>query len=147
MTIDGNFFWKVFTATVASFGVVMSFWELIKKAKRNTKEAKGDILLKEKREEAIDLMIDNFDLVDYRKSADEQKEIAQKTDLMQNGMLALLRFRVNRLCIHIKEQGFMTIDEKLDLEDLYKAYENLGGNSRTHEMYAYTMSTYKVVDK
>lgn len=73
------------------------------------------------------------------KEIQAQKEMAQKESkeqaLMKYGVLALLRFRVNRLCALIKEQKYMTIDQKLDLIDLYKAYEALGGNSRTHILY------------
>ena len=65
-------------------------------------------------------------------------------DLIKQGVLALLRFRVNRLCVAIKQKGYMTIDEKLDLVDIYKSYELLGGNSRTHLIYEETMKNYKV---
>lgn len=79
-----------------------------------------------------------------------QKEAAKKEsdeqELIKFGMLAILRFRVNRLCSVIKEQGFMTLDEKIDLDDLYTAYEKLGGNSRTHELYEYTIRNYSIKD-
>lgn len=65
-------------------------------------------------------------------------------DLIKQGVLALLRFRVNRLCVTIKNKGYMTIDEKLDLVDIYKSYELLGGNSRTHLIYEETMKNYKL---
>lgn len=65
-------------------------------------------------------------------------------DLIKQGVLALLRFRVNRLCVSIKNKGYMTIDEKLDLDDIYKSYELLGGNSRTHLIYEETMKNYEL---
>ena len=65
-------------------------------------------------------------------------------DLIKQGVLALLRFRVNRLCVSIKNKGYMTIDEKLDLDDIYKSYELLGGNSRTHLIYEETVKKYQV---
>lgn len=68
-------------------------------------------------------------------------------DLIKQGVLALLRFRVNRLCVLIKQKGYMTIDEKLDLVDIYKSYELLGGNSRTHLIYEETMKNYKVKEE
>lgn len=68
-------------------------------------------------------------------------------DLIKQGVLALLRFRVNRLCVAIKQKGYMTIDEKLDLVDIYKSYELLGGNSRTHLIYEETMKNYKVKEE
>lgn len=68
-------------------------------------------------------------------------------DLIKQGVLALLRFRVNRLCVTIKNKGYMTIDEKLDLVDIYQSYELLGGNSRTHLIYEETMKNYKVKEE
>ena len=68
-------------------------------------------------------------------------------DLIKQGVLALLRFRVNRLCATIKKKGYMTIDEKLDLIDLYKSYEMLGGNSRTHLVYEDVMQKYEVKEE
>ena len=65
-------------------------------------------------------------------------------DLIKQGVLALLRFRVNRLCMAIKQKGYMTIDEKLDLDDIYKSYELLGGNSRTHLIYEETLKKYEL---
>lgn len=136
--IDLHFFWKIFTSIVASFGIIMTFWNLVKQLKKNTKEAKAEMKKREKREEALNTLADNIEiLLQYPKSAEEQ-------ELMKFGMLAILRFRVNRLCSVIKEQGFMTIDEKIDLDDLYTAYETLGGNSRTHELYEYTIKNYKI---
>ena len=65
-------------------------------------------------------------------------------DLIKQWVLALLRFRVNRLCVSIKNKGYMTIDEKLDLDDIYKSYELLGGNSRTHLIYEETLKKYEL---
>ena len=65
-------------------------------------------------------------------------------DLIKQGVLALLRFRVNRLCMAIKQKGYMTFDEKLDLDDIYKSYELLGGNSRTHLIYEETLKKYEL---
>lgn len=93
------------------------------------------------------------DSIEFKKKIQEQeleekkKAALKETEeqaLIKDGMLALLRFRVNRICFHIKEQGFMTLDEKIDLDDLYKTYENLGGNSRAHELYEYTIKNYDV---
>lgn len=65
-------------------------------------------------------------------------------DFIKQGVLALLRFRVNRLCMAIKQKGYMTIDEKLELDDIYKSYELLGGNSRTHLIYEETLKKYEL---
>ena len=145
MQIDLEYFWKIFTSIVASFGIIMTAWGLIKQFKKNTSEAREERRKKEKRAEALNKIAENVEIFeDYVRSSAEQKKIVDKIDLIQDGTLAMLRFRVNKLCSSIKEQGFMTIDEKLDLEDLYSAYARLGGNSRTHEMYEYTINNYKV---
>lgn len=136
--IDITYFWKVFTSMVASLGVVMTFWGLLKKIKENTAEAKEELRKKEKRQDALNTLADNINILyEYEQQSRDQ-------ELIKHGMLAILRSRVNRLCTVIKEQGFMTIDEKIDLEDLYSAYEALGGNSRTHELYEFTVKNFPV---
>ena len=75
----------------------------------------------------------------YKKSVEIRQQALNceraEQELLKQGMLSLLRFRVHRLCTHISTQGFMTIDEKNDLVDLYESYKSLGGNSRTQIMY------------
>lgn len=87
-------------------------------------------------------------LMTYRKSVDSKEAQVQKESdeqlLIKQGMLALLRFRINRMCFKIKAQGYMTIDEKIDIQDLYTAYASLGGNSRTHLIYEEIMKKYEV---
>lgn len=90
-------------------------------------------------------------LMTYRQSVEAKEAQVQKESdeqlLIKQGMLALLRFRINRMCVKIKDQGYMTIDEKLDLQDLYTAYASLGGNSRTHLVYEEVLKKYEVKDK
>ncbi|MFM1580737.1 hypothetical protein ABGF48_00785 [Helcococcus bovis] len=69
---------------------------------------------------------------------------SKEQELIKQGMLALLRFRINRLIDCIIEEGKMTLNERLDLDDLYKAYEALGGNSRTHQRYVDCMKRYQI---
>lgn len=80
--------------------------------------------------------------IELRQEALEYERIEQ--GLLKEGILSLLRYRINRLCIHIASQGYMTIDEKNDLVDLFKAYSKLGGNSRTAIMYDNVMDTFDV---
>lgn len=138
MNIDFQYFWKLFTSMATSLAILVAFWEGLKKLKGNTAEARAELKRKEKRQEALDELADNITVfTDYKRSSEEQ-------ELIKVGMLAILRFRANRLCVVIKEQGFMTIDEKIDLEDLYSAYSSLGGNSRTHELFEYTIKEYPI---
>ncbi|WP_124058486.1 hypothetical protein [Vaginisenegalia massiliensis] len=62
-------------------------------------------------------------------------EESTEQDLIKQGVLSLLRFRINRICKIVKENGEMTLDEKQDLDDMMKAYANLGGNGRTKMLY------------
>lgn len=52
-------------------------------------------------------------------------------ELIKQGVVSLLRFRINRLCATIEKNGEITIDCKLDLEDMYKVYKLLNQNGRT----------------
>lgn len=86
----------------------------------------------------------------YKKSITDKKEAmhkeSQEQQMMKEGLLALLRFRVNRLATIIKDKGYMTSDESYDFQDLYKAYEMLGGNSRTHMVYEDIMKRFEIRD-
>lgn len=70
---------------------------------------------------------------------EEQKQI-------KKGLLSLLRFRINRLYVHIKEQQFITLDEEFDLDDLYNAYSALGGNGETKRRFELIKEHYEVKD-
>lgn len=71
----------------------------------------------------------------YKKSIELKQEAIknerEEQALIKMALLSLLRFRINRLCTHIANQGYMTIDERHDLTDLFDSYKALGGNSRT----------------
>lgn len=86
----------------------------------------------------------------YKQSLAIKKEAMHKESeeqqMMKEGLLALLRFRVNRLATIIKDKGYMTSDESYDFQDLYKAYEMLGGNSRTHMVYEDIMKRFEIRD-
>lgn len=72
---------------------------------------------------------------------------SKEQELIKQGMLALLRFRVNRLIDCVIEEEKMTLNERLDLDDLYQAYQSLGGNSRTHQRYVDIIEMYPVDHK
>lgn len=78
-----------------------------------------------------------------RKLKEEKLELqTQEQEVIKQGLLALLRFRINRLCVHVRDNNYMSVDEQRDLEDLYSAYKALGGNSRTHIVYNKIMNEY-----
>ena len=87
----------------------------------------------------------------YKKSVETKKQAQEhevkEQELIKEGLISLLRFRINRLCTHAKEQGFLYIDEKGDLDDLFKSYIALGGNSSTKRRYEFTCNEYATKDR
>lgn len=74
------------------------------------------------------------------------KAESKEQDDIKNGLLALLRFRINRLCDAIKRNGYMTTDERYDLLDIFQAYKKLGGNGKTKMLVEYTLEKYQIAD-
>eukprot|EP01106_Pelomyxa_sp_JSP_P005394 TRINITY_DN18541_c0_g1_i1.p1 TRINITY_DN18541_c0_g1~~TRINITY_DN18541_c0_g1_i1.p1 ORF type:complete len:102 (-),score=0.53 TRINITY_DN18541_c0_g1_i1:34-339(-) len=73
------------------------------------------------------------------KDSEEQANI-------KNGVIALLRYRINRLCNTIKKRGSMTSQEAFDLKDIYSAYETLGGNGQTKILVEYIFEKHEIND-
>ena len=73
------------------------------------------------------------------KDSEEQANI-------KNGVIALLRYRINRLCNTIKKRGSMTSQEAFDLKDIYSAYETLGGNGQTKILVGYIFEKHEIND-
>lgn len=74
------------------------------------------------------------------------KESEEQANI-KNGLIALLRYRINRLCNTIKRRGAMTSQEAFDLKDIYSAYEILGGNGQTKILVEYIFEKYEIDDK
>lgn len=79
----------------------------------------------------------------YKKKVEFEKskylEESNEQELIKIAMLSLLRFRINRICTSVMEVGEITFGEKADLDDLFKAYSALGGNSSTETRYKYVV--------
>lgn len=52
------------------------------------------------------------------------------------GVKSLLKFRLNKLTSDIFIQGYSTLDQREDIEDMFRSYKKLGGNGRTEKKYA-----------
>ena len=79
----------------------------------------------------------------------KREQIEDESEEQKNiklGVLALLRFRINRICSIIKEKECMTSDERYDLSDMFHVYETLGRNGKTKMEYEYIMKKYEVKD-
>lgn len=73
------------------------------------------------------------------------KESEEQANI-KNGLIALLRYRINRLCNTIKKRGSMTSQEAFDLKDIYSAYSILGGNGQTKILVEYIFDKYEMND-
>lgn len=73
------------------------------------------------------------------------KESEEQSNI-KNGLIALLRYRINRLCNTIKRKGSMTSQEAFDLKDIYNAYEILGGNGQTKILVEYIFDKFEIND-
>ncbi|MBK0348714.1 hypothetical protein JDW15_08805 [Aerococcaceae bacterium zg-ZJ1578] len=75
----------------------------------------------------------------YEKHLNEKREQvvkeSEEQELLKQGVLAILRCEINKLCYEVRDRGYITVEEKRDLDDMMKAYTALGGNGRTHIMY------------
>lgn len=61
-------------------------------------------------------------------------ETEEQQDI-KSGVKSLLKFRLNRLTSEIITQGYSTLDQREDLEDMFRSYKKLGGNGRTEKKY------------
>lgn len=65
-------------------------------------------------------------------------------DQIKEGLLALLRFRIGRLCDSAKQRGSITADERYDLSYMFHTYESLGGNGKTKMMVDFLLEKYDI---
>lgn len=80
------------------------------------------------------------------KKRDLMTKESEEQSNIKNGLLALLRYRINRLCNIIKKRGSMTSQEAFDLKDIYSAYEILGGNGQTKILVEYVFDKFEIND-
>lgn len=72
-----------------------------------------------------------------------QAESLEQTQIKE-GLLALLRFRIGRLCDVVKQRGSITADERYDLSYMFHTYESLGGNGKTKMMVDFLLEKYDI---
>ena len=84
-------------------------------------------------------------VIETQKAKREQIKIESKEQkLIKDGVMALLRFRINRLMEHVQEQGYILEDERYDLQEMYKSYLALGGNGKTKLKYDFVIEKYEI---
>lgn len=77
------------------------------------------------------------------KRAQIQQE-SQEQKLIKDGVMALLRFRINRLMEQIQNKGYVSGEERYDLDEMYKSYKALGGNGKTKLKYDFITTKYEI---
>ena len=73
--------------------------------------------------------------------------LGNTSNICLKSLVSILRYRINQMLTGVQNRGYMYMDEKLDLADLFQAYTSLGGNSRTHDWYMEVIHMYKVHDR
>lgn len=63
---------------------------------------------------------------------------------IKEGLIALLRFRIGRICDAVKERGSITEDERYDISYMFHTYEALGGNGKTKMMVNLLLEKYDI---
>ena len=106
------------------------------KLKKDLDEAKQ--LAEEKKRQEVENSIENHlepiyqELEDLRKYIRETKNIEQSH---MNLIIASYRFRLVQLCKGFLNQGYMTMDQRTQLDEFYKLYTGLGGNGQAKIYY------------
>lgn len=106
------------------------------KLKKELDEAKR--LTEEKKKQEVEDSIENHlepiyqELEDLRKYIRETKNIEQSH---MNLIIASYRFRLVQLCKGFLNQGYMTMDQRTQLDEFYKLYTGLGGNGQAKIYY------------
>lgn len=106
------------------------------KLKKDLDEAKALAKDKEKRE--IENSIENHLEPIYQELEDLRKYIRDTKNIEQSHMnliIASYRFRLVQLCKGFINQGYMTMDQRTQLDEFYKLYTGLGGNGQAKLYY------------
>ena len=59
----------------------------------------------------------------------------QEQDLVKQGVLAILHDRLYQACQFYLKRGYCTIDDRDNLEYMFRPYKALGGNGTGEELY------------
>ncbi len=106
------------------------------KLKKELDTAKELAKEKEKRE-LSDSIEDHLEPI-YQELEDLRKYIRDTKNIEQSHMnliIASYRFRLVQLCKGFLNQGYMTMDQRTQLDEFYKLYTGLGGNGQAKIYY------------
>jgi hypothetical protein len=99
------------------------------KLKKDLDEAKK--LTEEKKKQEVEDSIENHLEPIYQELEDLRKYIRETKDIEKSHMnliIASYRFRLVQLCKGFLNQGYMTMDQRTQLDEFYTLYTGLGGN-------------------
>ena len=71
----------------------------------------------------------------WRKVAAGRKE----DRVLKSGIVALLHDRLYQECVRVIRQGYCSVEERSNLEYLYRPYKSLGGNGTGTQLYTTCM--------
>ena len=106
------------------------------KLKKDLDEAKA--LAKDKERQEIENSIEDHLEPIYQELEDLRKYIRDTKNIEQSHMnliIASYRFRLVQLCKGFINQGYMTMDQRTQLDEFYKLYTGLGGNGQAKLYY------------
>lgn len=106
------------------------------KLKKELDEAKK--LTEEKKQRELENSIENHLEPIYQELEDLRKYIRDTKNIEQSHMnliVASYRFRLVQLCKGFLNQGYITVDQRTQLDEFYKLYTGLGGNGQAKLYY------------
>ncbi len=104
------------------------------KGKLNTAET----LIREKEKKELESSIETHLEPIYQELEDLRKYIRETKDIEKSHMsliVASYRFRLVQLCKGFLNQGYITVDQRTQLDEFYKLYTGLGGNGQAKLYY------------
>ncbi len=106
------------------------------KLKKDLDEAKK--LAEEKKKQEVESSIENHLEPIYQELEDLRRYIRETKDIEKSHMnliIASYRFRLIQLCKGFLNQGYMTMDQRTQLDEFYTLYTGLGGNGQAKIYY------------
>lgn len=95
-------------------------------------------LMKAKEKQEVETSIENHLQPIYEELEDLRRYIRETKDIEKSHMnliVASYRFRLVQLCKGFLNQGYITIDQRTQLDEFYKLYTGLGGNGQAKVYY------------
>ena len=109
-----------------------------KSAKLKTQLETAESLIKEKEKRELETSIETHLEPIYQELEDLRKYIRETKDIEKSHMsliVASYRFRLVQLCKGFLNQGYITVEQRTQLDAFYELYTGLGGNGQAKMYY------------